>query len=201
MARDMCRASGPSRTCVLPECFCQLALSDCHLQVSLESRHVLPQVPYTLKLWVRQCPTASSSCPPPHHQLPGLQTRDGKSKTTTLPETVSLWLVPTPELDTARYRVDSGMEDHRLCRACLAPWPLALYQAVLYFFLAGASQYCDPASSYRVPSQPSLKLGPEALTQQVPVGRKPRIFRHPTAVPDPASGCAVRDLVSKYGRW
>lgn len=198
---DMCNASGPSQTCVRPECFCRLALSDCHSQVPLESRHVLTRVPFTFLEIVGSAmspdPTASSSCPPPPRQRPGPQTRDGKS----MPERVSLWLVPTPELDIARYRVGSGMEDHRLCRACLAPGPWPYIKPCCIFSLTGASQYCDSASPYRVPSQPSLKLRPGASTQQVPVGRKPRIFRHPTAVPDPASGRAIRNLVSKYGRW
>lgn len=160
---DMCSASGPSRTCFLPECFCQLALSDCHFQVSLESRHVLPYC--VSPIYVEIVGSAMSngvqfvSATAP--STPGTPNPDGKSKTTTMPERVSLWLVPTPELDTARYRVGSGVEDHRFCRPCLAPWPLALYQAVLCFFLAGASQYCDSASSYRVPPQPLLKLGPE----------------------------------------
>lgn len=80
-----------------------------------------------LRLWVRQCRWIQRFpvrvC---HRQPPGLRTRDGKSNTTALPKTVSLWLVPTPELDTGRYRVGSDMEDHRLCRAYLAPpapWP------------------------------------------------------------------------------
>jgi len=149
----------PRQTCVFPEGSGRLALSDCHSQVSLQSRHVLSRVPGILTfVEIMGSPmsldlTASSSCLPHHCQTLGPQTRDGKSNTTTLPETVSLGLVPAPELDTSRYRV---VLTWKIAAFAELAWPLAHdpISSRVVIFLAGASQYCDSASSYRVPPQP-----------------------------------------------
>lgn len=144
---DMCNASGPSQTCVLPECFCRLALSDCHSQVPLESRHVLPRVPFTFLEIVGSAmspdPTASSSCPPPPRQPPrtpnprweidarkSLIVAGSNAGIGHCPLPCWLWHGRSPPLPSL-----------------LGPWPLALYQAVLYFFSHGSQsilRLCKP---------------------------------------------------------